>query len=79
MAMTELPVRQKGLCCELELPADQGWMVEQAQLLKALADPTRLAMIWCLRRAEASHPSASATSRRRSTSVSRPSPTTWAS
>jgi ArsR family transcriptional regulator len=53
MAMTELPVRQKGLCCELELPADQGWAVENARLLKALADPTRLAMVWCLRRAEA--------------------------
>jgi ArsR family transcriptional regulator len=53
MATTELPVRQKGLCCELELPADQGWAVENARLLKALADPTRLAMIWCLRRAEA--------------------------
>jgi ArsR family transcriptional regulator len=53
MAMTELPVRQKGLCCELELPADHGWAVERAQLLKALADPTRLAMVWCLHRAEA--------------------------
>jgi ArsR family transcriptional regulator len=53
MAMTELPVRQRGLCCELELPADRGWVAEQAQLLKALADPTRLAMVWCLRRAEA--------------------------
>jgi ArsR family transcriptional regulator len=53
MATTELPVRQKGLCCELELPADQSWAVENARLLKALADPTRLAMVWCLRRAEA--------------------------
>jgi ArsR family transcriptional regulator len=53
MAMTELPVRQKGLCCELELPADQNWAVENARLLKALADPTRLAMVWCLHRAAA--------------------------
>jgi ArsR family transcriptional regulator len=53
MAMIELPVRQKGLCCELELPADPAWGVDTARLLKALADPTRLAMIWCLRRAEA--------------------------
>jgi ArsR family transcriptional regulator len=53
MVTTELPVRQKGLRCELELPADQGWAVESARLLKALADPTRLAMVWCLRRAEA--------------------------
>jgi ArsR family transcriptional regulator len=49
VAMTALPVRQKGLCCELELPDDPHWAVESARLLKALADPTRLAMIWCLR------------------------------
>lgn len=53
MATTELPVRQKGSCCELELPTDRRWAVENARLLKALADPTRLAMIWCLRRARA--------------------------
>lgn len=53
METMELPVRQKGSCCELELPADQGWAVESARLLKALADPTRVAMVWCLRRAQA--------------------------
>ena len=53
MAATELPVRQKGLCCELELPADRSWAMDTAGLLKALADPTRLAMVWCLRRAAA--------------------------
>jgi len=53
MAMTELPVRKKGLCCELSLPADVGWAAERALLLKALADPTRLAMVLCLHRAEA--------------------------
>jgi DNA-binding transcriptional ArsR family regulator len=53
MAMTELPVRQKGRCRELELPADHAWAADNARLLKALADPTRLAMIWCLRRAGA--------------------------
>jgi len=53
MATIELPVRQKGLCCELELPADPAWAGETARLLKALADPTRLAMVWCLRRADA--------------------------
>lgn len=52
MATIELPVRQKGRCCELELPADRGWAVGKARLLKALADPTRLAMVWCLRRAD---------------------------
>ena len=50
--MIELPVRQKGSCCELELPADEGWAIENARLLKALADPTRLAMVWSLRRAQ---------------------------
>jgi len=53
VATAELPVRQKGLCCELELPPDQDWAAESARLLKALADPTRLAMVWCLRRAQA--------------------------
>jgi ArsR family transcriptional regulator, arsenate/arsenite/antimonite-responsive transcriptional repressor len=53
MATIELPVRQKGSCCVLELPADQEWAAENAKLLKALADPTRLAMVWCLRRAQA--------------------------
>lgn len=53
MTMTALPVRQKGLCCEVELPADPAWAQAGARLLKALADPTRLAMVWCLRRADA--------------------------
>ena len=53
MVTTEPPVRQKGLCCTLELPADQDWATGHAQLLKALADPTRLTMVWCLRRAGA--------------------------
>lgn len=51
--MIELPVRQKGSCCVLDLPADERWATERARLLKALADPTRLAMVWCLRRAQA--------------------------
>src|SRR5690348_470313 len=53
MATIELPVRQRGTCCELEVPADRDWAAGHARLLKALADPTRLAMVWCLRRAEA--------------------------
>jgi ArsR family transcriptional regulator len=53
VATTELPVRRKGLCRELELPADAEWASDTTRLLKALADPTRLAMIWCLRRAAA--------------------------
>jgi DNA-binding transcriptional ArsR family regulator len=53
MATIEVPVRQKGSCCELELPADREWAVDRSRLLKALADPTRLAMVWCLHRAHA--------------------------
>ncbi|TMC12222.1 MAG: helix-turn-helix transcriptional regulator [Chloroflexi bacterium] len=52
MATIELPVRQRGTCCELEVPADRDWAAGHARLLKALADPTRLAMVWCLRRAD---------------------------
>jgi DNA-binding transcriptional ArsR family regulator len=53
MTVTELPVRQKGRCCTVELPADGGWAGSSAALLKALADPTRLAMVWCLWQARA--------------------------
>ena len=35
------------------MPADRRWATDTAGLLKALADPTRLAMVWCLRQAEA--------------------------
>lgn len=52
MATIELPVRQKGLCCVLEMPADQAWATDNAAVLKALADPTRLTMVWCLARAQ---------------------------
>jgi hypothetical protein len=42
MALNELPmVRQRGVCCGL--PAvDATWAEGTAELLKALADPTRL-------------------------------------
>lgn len=53
MALKELPVRQRGLCCELELPPDPAKADATADLLRALADPTRLAMVWCLRQASA--------------------------
>src|SRR5207248_5722684 len=48
-----LPVRRRGQCCGVELPAERGWAEERAALLKALADPTRLLMAACLWRAEA--------------------------
>lgn len=40
-------VRQRGECCTL--PAvDESWAVETAELMKALADPTRLTMVAAL-------------------------------
>lgn len=48
----EAPARRRGICCELEVPADE-WTVPRAALLKALADPTRLSMVAALRQASA--------------------------
>ncbi len=42
-------MRQRGTCCELPVPTDDGWAQERAALLKALADPTRLSMVAALR------------------------------
>jgi ArsR family transcriptional regulator, arsenate/arsenite/antimonite-responsive transcriptional repressor len=53
MALQELPVvRARGACCDL--PAvRRGWADETAELMKALADPTRLTMVASLWKAEA--------------------------
>jgi|SRR5438105_4253863 len=53
MTLRELPVRQRGQCCEIPVPVDQAWAEEAANLLKALADPTRLSMVACLWQASA--------------------------
>jgi ArsR family transcriptional regulator len=53
MTFQELPVRQRGQCCEIPVPVDQAWAEEAANLLKALADPTRLSMVACLWQARA--------------------------
>ena len=45
MATRELPVRQRGVCCDVRVPAEEGWAAETSELLKALADPTRLNMV----------------------------------
>lgn len=45
-------VRERGTCCALPITLDLGWASGQAQLMKALADPTRLSMIAALRRAD---------------------------
>jgi ArsR family transcriptional regulator len=50
VAFIELPVRTRGVCCDIELavePADMGGTVD---VLKALADPTRLSMVATLRK-----------------------------
>ena len=51
MVTSEPPVRRRGECCAVVLPPDPAWAQDAAGLLKALADPTRLAMVWCLRQA----------------------------
>jgi len=51
--MTEIPVRQRGQCCDIPVPVDPAWAQDAAALLKALADPTRLSMVLCLWKAEA--------------------------
>lgn len=50
MAYTGLPVRTRGVCCDLELAAAPADMTEAVDVLKALADPTRLSMVATLRR-----------------------------
>jgi ArsR family transcriptional regulator, arsenate/arsenite/antimonite-responsive transcriptional repressor len=50
VAMIELPVRQRGVCCDLELAVQPAETAEAVELLKALADPTRLSMAATLRR-----------------------------
>ena len=45
-------VRERGACCELPR-IDKGWAVDTSELMKALADPTRLTMMASLWKAEA--------------------------
>jgi DNA-binding transcriptional ArsR family regulator len=53
MAIKELPiVRQRGVCCGLP-DVDASWAEGTAELMKALADPTRLTMIASLWKARA--------------------------
>ena len=48
MKVKELPVlRQRGLCCQLP-EVDTGWAESTSNVLKALADPTRLTMVAAL-------------------------------
>ena len=53
MAVKELPVlRQRGACCELPV-VKESWADQTSDLMKALADPTRLTMIASLWKADA--------------------------
>jgi ArsR family transcriptional regulator len=53
MALKELPVvRQRGVCCGLPDVA-ASWAEGTAELMKALADPTRLTMVASLWKAKA--------------------------
>jgi DNA-binding transcriptional ArsR family regulator len=53
MALKELPVgRQRGVCCGLP-DVDATWAASTAELMKALADPTRLTMVASLWKSDA--------------------------
>ncbi|TMD36633.1 MAG: winged helix-turn-helix transcriptional regulator [Chloroflexi bacterium] len=53
MAVRELPVlRERGMCCALPV-VRESWAEERAELMKALADPTRLTMVASLWKANA--------------------------
>jgi ArsR family transcriptional regulator len=53
VALKELPViRQRGACCELP-EVDARWAERTSELMKALADPTRLTMMASLWKAQA--------------------------
>lgn len=53
MPVQELTViRERGVCCAL--PAvDEGWAEQKAEMMRALADPTRLTMLASLWKAAA--------------------------
>ncbi|HXN78738.1 MAG TPA: metalloregulator ArsR/SmtB family transcription factor [Candidatus Dormibacteraeota bacterium] len=53
MAINELPMlRQRGACCELPV-VKESWANQTSDLMKALADPTRLTMLASLWKADA--------------------------
>jgi ArsR family transcriptional regulator, arsenate/arsenite/antimonite-responsive transcriptional repressor len=53
VAIKELPVlRQRGACCELPV-IKESWANQTSDLMKALADPTRLTMLASLWKADA--------------------------
>src|SRR6202790_2585466 len=53
VATKELPMlRERGACCELPV-VKESWANETSELMKALADPTRLTMLASLWKANA--------------------------
>lgn len=52
MATKQLPVvRTRGACCQVP-DVDAGWAADTSDLMKALADPTRLTMLASLWKAD---------------------------
>jgi len=53
VATKELPMlRERGVCCDLPV-VKEAWAADTAELMKALADPTRLTMLASLWKADA--------------------------
>ncbi len=52
MTSKPLPQRERGVCCTLQLEVPEERALEIANVLKALADPTRVQMILALREAK---------------------------
>ena len=52
MAVLELPVRERGMCCAPPRRMRPERVAELSDLMKALADPTRLEMVGILRSAK---------------------------
>ena len=46
-----VPLREKGVCCPVAIPDSMRKVDTEVEVLKALADPTRLQMVGALRRA----------------------------
>ncbi len=52
VAVKQLPVvRERGVCCDLPV-VKESWAEDRADLMKALADPTRLTMVASLWKAD---------------------------
>lgn len=54
MAVQQHPLaRQRGSCCRVDIALEPARATKAAELLRVLADPTRLSMLATLRRAQA--------------------------